>query len=232
MEEKVEKTNMQLWANNVYVILKKKNVMIGEFQKKLHLGNGYLARIKSGKLIPTADKFIAISYECGFDMNVMIENDFSRYHDSVYVINEALNKLIKQVETDEWYLDPGEDSSFDGRDFINFLYQARIDEQGITHMSYNSAAFPNDICSTERAAYSLWIPGNKTLTLISFDRENQTYYELLTMGSGFVNPICSSVDKVYDEKLKKLYSLIREKFKNGSVKKETLDMLVSFLQLK
>lgn len=75
----------------------------------MHLGNGYLARIKSGKLIPTADKFIAISYECGFDINVMLENDFSRYYDSVYIINEALNKLINQVKTDEWYLDNGED---------------------------------------------------------------------------------------------------------------------------
>ena len=223
---------MQLWANNVYVVLKKKNVKIGEFQKNLHLGNGYLARIKSGKLIPTADKFIAISYKCGFDINIMLENDFSRYYDSVYIINEALNKLINQVKTDEWYLDNGEDYFFNGKDFDNVLHQPRTDEEGCTEISYSSVAFPNDICPIERSAYSLWIPDNKILTLISFDRGKRTYYELLIMESRSVSPVCSSVDKVYDKKLKKLYNLIRNKLKKGNVKKETLDTLINFLQLK
>lgn len=231
MEKKRMKFDIELWVNNVYAILKKKKISIVEFQKNLKLGNGYLSRIKKGKLKPSAEKFIAISYECGFNMNLMIEEDFSEYHDSVYIINESLNKLIDQVESDYWYLDFGDDIPLrNGKDFINILYQTRTLEDGSAYESYNSIAFPNVICSTYKPAYSLFLPENRTLTLISFDIGEETYYELITMGNASVSPVCSSIDKPYAEKLEKLYKLISKKFKNRNVTKETINMLKNFLQ--
>ena len=231
MEKKRMEFDSERWVNNVYVILKKKKISIVDFQKKLKLGNGYLSRIKKGKLKPSAEKFIVICYECGFNMNLMIEEDFSEYHDSIYIINESLNKLIEQVESDDWYRDFGDDIPLQNdKDFINLLYQTRTLEDGSAYESYNSVAFPKVICSTDKPAYSLFLPENRTLTLISFDIGEATYYELITMGSASVSPVCSSIDKLYAEKLKKLYKLISQKFKNCSVTKETINMLKNFLQ--
>lgn len=236
-DENMAELDIGKWINNVYVILKKQNMKITEFEKRTKIGLGYLSKVKTGKTKPGADKFVSICNGCNIDINTLIEEDFTQKPDEIYVITNSLDKLLKRVETDEWISVSveqmtGEETQCDDYDiFLYTLFRKIESETGRIIYSYNSIEYPNVICSVDKPAYSLPITSTKYITLISFLINNKEYYELFMVKNGSLERICSSKESVYSPKLKQLYKKISKKVDGSLVKEETIRDLKEFLNL-
>lgn len=229
--------DIKKWINNVYVILKKQNMKITEFEKRTKVGLGYLSKVKTGKTKPGADKFVSICNGCNIDINTLIEEDFTQKPDEIYTITLFLNELLKRVETDNWFnvseeQIAGEETQCDEYDiFLHALFRRIELETGHIIYSYNSIEYPKIICSTDKPAYSLVINSTKYLALIYFLIKNEEYYELVTINNGTRNWIASSKEPVYSLKLKQLYKKISKKVDGALVKTEDIKDLKDFLGL-
>lgn len=236
-DENMAELDIGKWINNVYVILKKQNMKITEFEKRTKIGLGYLSKVKTGKTKPGADKFISICNGCNIDINTLIEEDFSKKPDEIYVITNSLNELLKRVETDEWInvsveQMTGEEIQLDDYDvFLHALFRETELETGHVIYSYNSIEYPEVICSTDKPAYSLPMALTKYITLICFLVNNKEYYELFIINNGRRDWIASSKEPVYSPKLKQLYKKISKKVDGSLVKQETIRDLKEFLDL-
>lgn len=229
--------DIKKWINNVYVILKKQNMKITEFEKRTKVGLGYLSKVKTGKTKPGADKFVSICNGCNININTLIEEDFTQKPDEIFEITIILNEFLKRVENDNWIsvsLEQltGEDIQCDEYDlFLLTLFRRIETERGHVIYSYNSIDYPNIICSTDKTAYSLPINPTKYITLICFLVEDKEYYEFFVIRNGSLERICSSKEPVYSPKLKQLYKKISKKVDGSLVKQETIRDLKEILDL-
>lgn len=86
-------------AENIYRILKKNNIKVGEFENELDVGQGYFSRLLNGKTpYPNIEIIEYICTKFHINIETLIKNDFNDFTDEEIKIESFLNSLISKTK--------------------------------------------------------------------------------------------------------------------------------------
>lgn len=242
----------KLCMNNIYYLVKKRNLKIGDIESKAEISPGYFSRInkEDSKTNPSIEVLCSVAEQLSISLDSLISVDFSALTpDESYVLKflEALKDSVNKHK-DSWEKEILK-KILNYSDINTPLYHPMLCLSTDNYDDYVSAYYRSDFYP-ERSMrllddiYYLPVSFNETIFLSSTvmleDRENDLVeskgYELYLKGPNKkVSTICCAYEEIYPTfytMLESLFNSIKEAVSRTSISDEVRGFLSSYMKNK
>lgn len=145
--------NKDVFFNNIYILLKKRNIKIGDFEEQCGVSTGYIARAKDGNTKPGIDFVVNAADVLGISVDTLATVDLSVASPTEQYLLCFFNKLIAETQSCHlnWEVEtPANLRAIEPKgDSINHpLLKYYIDDDGEymdTNLAYQSMSFGTNI---------------------------------------------------------------------------------------
>lgn len=227
----------KICLNNIYHLMKKKGLKVGELEDACNVSVGYLSRLnKEGNTsTPSIDFLAAVAERLGVPLEALISQDLSLPTPTEKYLLGFIEKLISDTMNDKlaWRRESVlalNTISFEDGEILHPLFDADFDVPN-PEVKYVSRFSPNRHPFAD--SFVLQMTSIESLYLMNVLGENEpsNALELYLVQQGTVNPLCQSAGSItlFDAPLTILYSAIVESCGHPKLQRDVLSAIDDFM---
>ena len=91
--------NDNYFIKNIFYLLKRKEIKVGDLERAVHISSGYLSRLKKTDGLPNGDIMISLSQYFGISLDYLVFCDISKISDDDKLIIDFIKGVIEDTKS-------------------------------------------------------------------------------------------------------------------------------------